>query len=208
MIKVKKQDCLYYKTSSQVLAAMPVNIEHMYMGKDKFCGSISITNDEKNIGNVQYGVYEKSGIKYIRFEGLSSHVEGKGVGTKLISELIKLSKEMGCEGRLTAQASPTSSYNNTAGESKRALTNMEFYYKLGFRADDEAKDNKIKSYIDKGERVPLSLNVFTEINLSKEAAEKLEIKQKELEDAYETQQSALKTQNKVLNKIQDNSCNN
>lgn len=203
MIEVKKQDCLYYKTSSQVLAAMPVNIEHTYIGKDKLCGYIIIKNDEEDIGNVQYGVYEKPGIKYIKFEGLSSHVEGKGVGTKLISELIKLSKEMGCEGQLTAQASPSASY----GESKRPLTNMEFYYKLGFRADDEAKDNEIKSYIDKGERVPLRLNVFTNISLSKEAAEKLEIKQKELEDAYKTQQSALKIQNKVLNKIQYNSCN-
>jgi GNAT superfamily N-acetyltransferase len=203
MDKSKKQDCLYYKTSSQVLAAMPVNIERMYVGKDKLCGSINIANDEKNIGDVQYAVCEKSGIKYIKFEGLSSHVEGKGVGTKLILELIKLSKEMGCEGRLTTQASPYTSHNNPAGENKRPLTNMEFYYKLGFIADDEAKDNEIKSYIDKGERVPLILNMFTGISLSKEAAEELVIKQQKLKDAYETQQNilALKSQNKALNKI-------
>ena len=201
MTTFQNDDFLYYKTSGGAIIREVVTVEKNISSADT--GVLTISTKDEDMGVVMYSLCEKNGVKSLNFEGLYSHVEGKSVGTKLISELIKLSKDMGCEGRLTAQANPFRLSQNSEGDNNRPLSNLMFYYKLGFRADDEKKDRDISQFIKRGERIPLGLNIFTDISLSKEAAEALELKQDSLKKSFEIQQNiiAQKIQNKALNKI-------
>ncbi len=123
-------------------------------------GFISISDKFGNsLGSVSYNLVEVDGQKSLHFEGLVSNVEGAGIGSRLIQELTLVSRDLGAEGRLTASASPSA---NRGGK----LTNIEFYYKLGFKAVDPAKDAAIREYIERGEEVPLQLNIFTDIELN------------------------------------------
>lgn len=120
--------------------------------------SISISDEFGNLlGQVSVdggGIILKDGSKALHFEGLVSNVEGVGIGTKLIQELVKISEARGFEGRLIATAS-----------SMRAdkLTNLGFYYKLGFKATDPQKHAAILDYIKNNKEIPLDLNHNTEI---------------------------------------------
>ena len=99
-----------------------------------------------------------NGKTYLHFEGLKSNVDGLGIGTKLIRELEKKSFELGHEGRLIATASPFPSTGT-----KKPLTNLGFYYKLGFKATDSKIDKQITQCIREGKDIPLSLNSFVQI---------------------------------------------
>lgn len=99
-----------------------------------------------------------NGKTYLHFEGLQSNVDGLGIGTKLIRELEKKSFELGHEGRLIATASPFPSTGT-----KKPLTNLGFYYKLGFKATDSEIDKQITQCIREGKEIPLSLNSFVQI---------------------------------------------
>ena len=197
----QKDDFLYYKNSSGSIVREVITVEKVINTSNS--GALSILNENEDMGVVMYSVCEKNGVKVLNFQGLCSFVEGKFVGTKLVYELIKLSKEMGCDGRLAAQASPFRLSQNPGVKIDRPLSNLLFYYKLGFRADDEKKNRDILQFIKQGEKIPLGLNVFTDISLSKEAAEALELKQCNLKKSYELQQNVIaqKIQNKALNKI-------
>lgn len=143
-------------------------VENIVIIKDN-CGSLSLTDSSgKTLGSVQYAIKDEGNKKVLTFEGLKADIQGQGIGSRLIEELIKVSKQMGAEGRLYAVASPTQ-----AGNGK--ITNIEFYYKLGFKAVNPEIDAEIKSFTDKGEPVPARLNVFTEIELS--PSSKIVIKQ-------------------------------
>ncbi len=95
---------------------------------------------------------------YLHFEGLQSNVDGLGIGTKLIHELEKQSVKLGHGGRLIATASPF-----PATGCKKPLTNLGFYYKLGFKATDSKIDKQITQCIQEGKDIPLSLNSFVQI---------------------------------------------
>ncbi|MBR1775459.1 FHA domain-containing protein [bacterium] len=143
--------------------SIKVDTENLQVEKqsaaDGRMGFVNITDKSgNNLGYVNYNLVEVNGQKSLHFEGLVSNVEGAGIGSRLIQELILISKELGAEGRLTASASPMA---NRGGK----LTNIEFYYKLGFKAVDPAKDAAIREYIERGEDVPLQLNIFTDIEL-------------------------------------------
>ncbi len=149
-----KQKNIDYNVLKPDLTKAKVENSEVIKGQNGF---INLSDEVGNLlGFVNYNIVEKDGKKYLKFEGLKSNVQGHGVGTKLIQELIKTSEQLGAEGRLIASASPMT---NKAGK----VTNIEFYYKLGFKAVDPAKDAEICSYIEKGEPVPVRLNVFTEI---------------------------------------------
>ena len=168
MTGLKTKDFLYFGSSPLSIVRENVEVENTVIAEGK-AGIISLSQGDNKIGNVLYSVVEYGEEKFLSFEGLASKVEGKGVGTKLICELVKLSKDLGGKGRLIAQASPFRSQNNSGQDTKRPMSNLGFYYKLGFRADNAEKDKKIKDCIEKGDSIPLSLNVFTNISLSEEA---------------------------------------
>lgn len=121
-------------------------------------GSVSFNDEFGNIlGVVTFDTRNNhSGQPSIHFEGLVSNVEGLGIGTKLIEELVKLSKSHGFEGRLTATASPMKGINGK-------LTNIEFYYKKGFKAVSAEKHAMIEECLRQNKEIPLALNLFTEI---------------------------------------------
>ena len=144
--------------------------------------SLSESNTGEELGFVTWSLVESDKKKSLNFEGLTSHVEGKGVGTKLILELINLSKQFGAEGVLSAQASFSPGSRTT-----RPKTNIPFYYKLGFQATDTDKHNEIETILKRGENIPLRLNVFTDIELSKEASDALEQKAMAQQQAFEKQ---------------------
>ena len=121
-------------------------------------GSISIEDEFGNIlGNVTFDVRNnKSGEPCIYFEGLVSNVQGIGIGTKLIKELEKISNAHGFGGRLIATASPMKGLNGK-------LTNIEFYYKQGFKAVSPEKHVMIEECLKQNKEIPLALNLFTDI---------------------------------------------
>lgn len=128
-------------------------------------GILSLSDKSgKVVGTVNYDVRELNGQKVLHFEGLESKLVGQGVGSQLIEELVKKSVELGAGGRLVAQASPMKSVSGK-------LTNLEFYYKLGFRAADDTKHKQILECIEQGKEIPLSLNVFTDIYLTQKSSE-------------------------------------
>ena len=121
-------------------------------------GTVSINDEFGNqLGIVTFDMRNThAGLPGIHFEGLVSNVEGLGIGTKLIDELVKMSKAKGCEGRLLATASPMKGVNGK-------LTNLEFYYKKGFKAVSPEKHTMIEECIQQNKEIPLALNFFTEI---------------------------------------------
>ncbi len=128
-------------------------------------GTITLKNSQgEPYGNVNYSVLEQNGKKVLKFEGLESKKSGMNIGTTLIEELVKKSVELGAEGRLVAEASPSIG----SGANGRPMSNLGFYYKLGFKADDPAIDAKIQECIDNRKEIPLSLNIFTKISLTEE----------------------------------------
>ena len=128
-------------------------------------GSITIKDSQgTQLGNVNYSILEQNGRKVLKFEGLESNKSGMNIGTKLIEELVLKSIELGAEGRLIAEASPATG----SGANGRPMSNLGFYYKLGFRADDPTIDAKIRECIESGKEIPLSLNIFTKISLTEE----------------------------------------
>ncbi len=187
MFSFKRKDCLYYKSAHGVICE-PITIESLSYDEEFKNGIVSLNDSSGEIGCVQYCMIEKDGKKTLKFEGLASGVEGKGVGTKLILTLVQLSREMGGHGRLTAQASPFILLGKFDSKIRRPLSNMGFYYKMGFHADDKEKDNRIKELIKRNENIPLELNTFANISLSEEAAQRLLTRNMQLENAYQKQQ--------------------
>lgn len=188
MFKLNGQDCLYYKSTRGIICE-PITVECIGYGEEGRSGVVSLSSCDNEIGCVQYCMIEKDNKRTLKFEGLASGVEGKGVGTKLILTLIQLSKEMGGNGSLTAQASPFILLDKFDNKINRPLSNMGFYYKLGFHADDKEKDRRIKEFIKRDEDVPLGLNTFADISLSAEAAQRLLTRNMQLKKAYQKQQS-------------------
>ena len=137
------------------------------------CGVLVLKNSNgEKVGDVNYDLREVNGQKVLHFEGLKSNISGAGVGSKLVQELVNLSKELGAEGRVVATASPMMSPNGK-------LTNMGFYYKLGFKATDATKDAEIRQLLAEGKEIPISLNVFTNIELTPEGIVRNTLKSKE-----------------------------
>lgn len=137
------------------------------------CGVLELQDiSDKQAGVVNYDLREINGQKVLHFEGLKSNISGAGVGSKLIKELVKLSNELGAEGRVVATASPMMSPNGK-------LTNMGFYYKLGFKATDATKDAEIRKLLAEGKEIPVSLNVFTDIELTPDGIVKNTLSSKE-----------------------------
>ena len=182
---INTDDFLIYKNAFGELERSPVIIEH-----DKKAGNVLLKDPESGqlLGNVNYHLNSKP----LKFEGLESHVNGKNIGTKLILELIKISKESGAEGALTAEASP---FHSSVSTVKKPLTNIPFYYKCGFQAANPDRHNKIMDFLANGKDIPLGLSVFTLINLSKEAATALEQKAIAQQRAFEKQQIDKATEN-------------
>lgn len=174
--KQKNSDKSENKTNSA--KKVDIAISHTETVKGK-AGQISIiAKDNSVIGVVNYDCRVVNGEKVLHFEGLDSKQQGLGIGTKLIQELVQKSKELGADGRLVAQASPAKAVNGK-------VTNLGFYYKLGFKAVDEQKNAKIEEYINNGKEIPLELNVFTDIYLTKDAINGIASKETNLRDIRE-----------------------
>ena len=199
MEEITKEDSLIYRNASGKLESSPVIVE-MSLGK---AGYVSLLDPKthKLLGTVSYELQPTETKKLLKFEGLVSHVEGKGVATKLILELIKISKQLGAEDGLVASAS---TYNMSA--TARPLTNIPFYYKLGFQAKNPNTHNEILKSLKKNEPFPLKLNHDVGIELSKEAAAKLEqkaaAKQQEFEKQNETNTSVAEKFEKATEDLQ------
>ncbi len=108
-----------------------------------------------NLGDVQYTISNKNVLK---FEGLHSYVEGCGIGTKLINELKKIAQSNGCN-KICADASPST------GAGNRPLTNIPFYYKVGFKATNPETHKQILDCLNNNKPIPYELNFFTHIEL-------------------------------------------
>ncbi len=195
MATIQKNDYLIYKNASGKLERIPVIIENMEITQGKEWGLSVVNPDTKELlGTVTCWKINNK----LKFEGLISHVDGKGVGTKLILELINISKNLGADGILIAGASPS-----PGSQIKKPLTNIPFYYKLGFQAMNSDKHNAIKKLLDEKKDIPLGLNVFTDIELSKEAAAKLEQKATALQQAFEKQNTTNASQTEQFKKATD-----
>ncbi len=137
-----------------------VNTDKMKINTNEYlnAGNISIDDEFGNIlGNVTFCIKNnQSKEPCIYFEGLVSNVQGIGIGTKLLKQLEKISNDKGFGGRLIATASPMKGLNGK-------LTNLEFYYKNGFKAVSTEKHNMIEEYINQNKEIPLALNLFTDI---------------------------------------------
>ena len=154
------QDDIMAETSSKT-NANKFKVERIGTSQNK-CGVLELQNSNgEQVGVANYDLREINGQKVLHFEGLKSNISGAGVGSKLIQELVKLSNELGAEGRVVATASPMMSPDGK-------LTNMGFYYKLGFKATDATKDAEIRKLLAEGKEIPISLNVFTDIELTPE----------------------------------------
>ena len=130
-------------------------------------GILSLTDNSGNtVGLVNYDIREINGQKVLHFEGLKSELAGQGIGTTLIENLVQKSKELGADGRLVATASPELSVTGKK-------TNLEFYYKLGFRAADETKHKQILECIEQGKEIPIVLNLWTDIYMTPEGVNKI-----------------------------------
>ena len=158
VVSLELQDDLLAKTEHK-----PENFKVERIGTyQNKCGVLVLKNSNgEKVGDVNYDLREVNGQKVLHFEGLKSNISGAGVGSKLIQELVKLSNELGAEGRVVATASPMMSPDGK-------LTNMGFYYKLGFKATDATKDAEIRQLLAEGKEIPISLNVFTDIELTPE----------------------------------------
>ena len=108
-----------------------------------------------SLGDVQYTISNKNVLK---FEGLHSYVEGCGIGTKLINELKKIAQSNGCN-KICADASPST------GAGNRPLTNIPFYYKVGFKATNPETHKQILDCLNNNKPIPYELNFFTHIEL-------------------------------------------
>ena len=155
-VQLEKGYVLDQKTNKPV----KVDVDKIKVNTNEYlnAGSISIEDEFGNIlGNVTFDVRNnKSGESCIYFEGLVSNVQGIGVGTKLIKELEKISNAHGFGGRLIATASPMKGLNGK-------LTNIEFYYKQGFKAVSPEKHVMIEECLKQNKEIPLALNLFTDI---------------------------------------------
>lgn len=130
----------------------PIKVDMSKATSEVTNSQVSISDEFGNLlGVVNYDrvVNLNDGSQALHFQGLVSNVEGVGVGTRLIEELVKISENMGFEGRLAATAS-----------SMRAdkLTNLGFYYKLGFEATDAQKHSQILDCIQNKKEIPIALN--------------------------------------------------
>ena len=156
VVQLEKGYVLDKKTNKPI----KVDVDKIKVNTNEYlnAGSISIEDEFGNIlGNVTFDVKNnKSGEPCIHFEGLISNVQGIGIGTKLIKELEEISNTHGFGGRLIATASPMKGLNGK-------LTNIEFYYKQGFKAVSPEKHNMIEEYINQNKEIPLTLNLFTDI---------------------------------------------
>lgn len=187
---INTNDFLIYKKASGELERSPVIIRHNKTAKDI---SLLDPNTGEILGSVMYtDINEINNKKMLKFEKLQSNIDGKGIGTKLILELTKISKELGANGALTSEASPLP---NPDAKVKKPLTNMLFYYKCGFQAKIPELHNKIKELLAAGKDIPLGLNVLKDIELSKEAATALEQKAIAQQQAFEKQQIQKATEN-------------
>lgn len=154
--KLEKGYILDAKTNKPV----KVNMNKIKINITDYMNAGLLTIDDEfgnQLGRVAFDMRNThAGLPGIHFEGLVSNVQGLGIGTKLIDELVKMSKAKGCEGRLLATASPMKGVNGK-------LTNLEFYYKKGFKAVSPEKHSMIEECIQQNKEIPLSLNLFTEI---------------------------------------------
>ena len=165
------QDDIMAETSSKT-NANKFKVERIGTSQNK-CGVLELQNSNgEQVGVANYDLREINGQKVLHFEGLKSNISGAGVGSKLIQELVKLSNELGAEGRVVATASPMMSPDGK-------LTNMGFYYKLGFKATDATKDAEIRKLLGEGKEIPVSLNVFTDIELTPDGIVKNTLSSKE-----------------------------
>ena len=199
MATIQKKDYLIYKNASGKLERSPVIIENLEIVKGQ-TGKISILdpNTDKILGSIDYGSATINNEKALKFEALVSHIEGKGVGTKLILELINISRKIGANGILIAEPGPFS-----GSQISRPLTNIPFYYKLGFQAINPDRHNAIKKLLEEKKDIPLGLNINAYIKLSKEAATKLEQKAIALQQDFEKQNATNTSGAKQFKKATD-----
>ncbi len=117
-------------------------------------GVITQVSPEGQIaGSVKFNLITcADGKKVLHFERLESQIEGAGIGKKLISELVKKSFELGAEGRIEAET------NVSAVKDGKPLTNLGFFYRMGFRAADPKIDTQIRECIENGQEIPIMLN--------------------------------------------------
>lgn len=104
--------------------------------------------------------------------------------TQLIKKIVEISEKLWKWWHIEAEASPYFSFNWQKSY-RNQLTNLWFYYKLGFKAKDPEIHKKIQEYIDKWEEIPLWLNAKTSIYLTDEWIQKLKNKDNPWNDYFD-----------------------
>ena len=99
----------------------------------------------------------------------------KWSGTELMRKIVELSEALWKWWHIELTASPYIDAGRWKKSYRSWLTNLWFYYKLGFRAKDPKIHKKIQEYIDKWEDIPLWLNARTDIYLSDEWIQNLKM---------------------------------
>ena len=113
-------------------------------------GLVTITDEFGN--ELGHAMYEIRRGELYGF-GLASKVSGIGIGTRLTLERAKIAKELGLDFVIDAQA------GDYAGMSHNKFpTNLKYHYQSGFRAYDEGVNKLIEEAIEKGYKIPVSIN--------------------------------------------------
>ena len=124
---------------------MTINIKFA-KGED---GKIDIKDERGNL----LGVAEfRTNNKEIYIDSIGSFVNGAGIGTRIINELIKIAQKENL--KLTATAVACTGF----GSSSKSASNLGFYYKMGFRVTEPEHDRLIRECLDKGIDIPVFLN--------------------------------------------------
>ncbi len=145
-------------------------------------GIITITDEFGNeLGHAMYEIRNDAmGKGQLYGFGLASKVSGIGIGTRLTLERAKIARGLGIDFVIDAQAGDYSGMSHN-----KFPTNLKYHYQSGFRAYDEGINKLVEEAIEKGYKIPVSINETVPM--------KFEGSIEELENRINAKKSAQKT---------------
>ena len=117
--------------------------------------SICDVHTHREYGKLEYHIKDEA----LHIDMIISYQ--KWTWTKLIQQLVEISHSMWLKWVITATANPFVVSDKPSY--RRENTNLEFYYKLWFRAVNDQIHQEIMRYLDEWVEIPISLNINTDL---------------------------------------------